>query len=76
MSPELILKEIGSLPAELQKSVIEYIRILSRTYKSSGKKRLTGTEDFFGIWKDNAIMEDSSSWVKGLRVSESNRKYE
>jgi hypothetical protein len=76
MSPEILLKEFSSLPAELQKAVMEYIRYLRQSKKSPGKGKSASMDDFFGMWKDNTVMEDSSAWVKGLRVSESKRKYE
>lgn len=76
MSQEILLKEFSSLPEELQKAVLEYIRYLRQNKKSTGKAKSKGNDDFFGIWKDNPLMEDSSAWVKRLRVSESYRKYE
>ena len=70
-----IVREIASLPPEAQKQVIDFVAFLRARYTTTPpvrKTRRTGLADepFIGMWRNREDMQDSTTWVQGLRQHE------
>ncbi len=75
MSAVNIVREIDSLPPEAQKEVMDFVAFLKTRYLTpfSGKKikrAKLADEPFVGMWRDREEMQDSTTWVRGLRQQE------
>lgn len=72
---EELLYRFSALPPELQQQVMDFIAFLQARYlaiQPAGKTRKTplAREPFIGIWRDRPDMEDSTGWVRGIRLKE------
>ncbi len=74
MTQEDIIKEIGSLPPEGQRQVIDFIAFMRQRYSRSPLTEKTvvdlRSEAFIGMWRDREDLADSSEWVRRVRQSE------
>jgi hypothetical protein len=75
MTREEMLREIGSLPPEGQRLVESFIAFLRQRYASSPPAERAAddslqNERFIGMWRGRDDLQDSSSWVRGVRESE------
>ncbi|HPO63534.1 MAG TPA: hypothetical protein PK762_10690 [Candidatus Kapabacteria bacterium] len=74
MLAENIVSQINSLPDEIQSLAYDYINNLKinfvRFNEQSEKKKPFKDEEFFGIWKNNEKIIDSTAFVKNLRKFE------
>jgi len=74
MTQEDIIKEIGSLPPEGQRQVIDFIAFMRQRYSRSPLAEKTvvdlRSEAFIGMWRDREDLADSSEWVRRVRQSE------
>lgn len=73
MTTEEMLREIGSLPPEGQRRIVDLIEYLRQKYSHSISPTVATpirSDNFIGMWKDRDDMADSSTWVRGLRESE------
>ena len=74
MIAEKIISQINSLPDEIQLLAYEYINNLKINYASSNEriesKNIIKDDEFYGIWRNNEEMNDSSGFVKNLRKIE------
>ena len=70
---ELIIKKLDKLPPSAQLLVKEFIELLC---KSLGEEQATSglsqksvlKGEFIGMWKDRKDLEDSSGFVRDLRI--------
>lgn len=63
-----MIKIIGSLPAEAQREVEDYIALLRARYSpNEAAAKKFENEAFFGIWRDRDDMTDSTAWVRSVR---------
>jgi hypothetical protein len=75
MSAVNIVREIDSLPPEAQKEVMDFVAFLKTRYlplspiKKIKHAKLVD-EPFVGMWRDREEMQDSATWVRGLRQQE------
>jgi hypothetical protein len=70
-----LIRDIGSLPPEAQRQVLDFIAFPKTHYPVAPKARKAkrtklADEPFIGMWRDRDDMRDSSAWVR--RVCESN----
>ncbi|MGE0086048.1 MAG: DUF2281 domain-containing protein [Desulfococcaceae bacterium] len=70
-----ILKEIDSLPMELQKEVSDFIAFLKARYTApmtvrKNRRIRLADEPFIGMWQGREDMRDSTVWVRNLRSLE------
>ena len=70
-----IWREFSALPPELQKQVADFIIFLRSRYTSSSvskavKRTKLTSEPFIGMWRNRKEMQDSTSWVRGVRQRE------
>jgi len=75
METTSIAEEIASLPAEVQKQVIDFVAFLKMRYASGRVSRRTkrtklADEPFIGMWQGREEMRDSTAWVRRLRQRE------
>ena len=75
METSHILKEMGALPIEAQKQVIDFIAFLKTRYPTvqvvpKTKRVRLSDEPFIGIWRGREEMRDSTTWVRSLRRRE------
>ena len=75
MSQEDILNKFNSLPPEGQQQVLDFIAVLQAHYSRSRpleKEEAEKIEEeaFLGMWKDREDMQDSTTWVRGIRERE------
>lgn len=72
MEEKTVLTQYASLPPNAQQQVRDFIRFLQSQYKSTSRSRVQPTtkltdEEFIGIWKNRADMQDSTAWVRETR---------
>jgi len=70
-----IWREFMALPPEAQQQVADFIAFLRTRYKkfrSAKKSNQVNLVDhpFIGMWRDREDMQDSSTWVRGVRERE------
>ena len=73
MIQEQILQNLNTLPQEAQKDVLDFIALLKIRYEHKPKNKATwdlDTVPFVGIWEDRADMQNSSAWVRSVRIQE------
>jgi hypothetical protein len=75
MSTEDILRDIASLPPEAQRQVADFIAFLLSRYgrsqlPESPESSHPATDNFIGMWRDRADLQDSSAWVRNIRKRE------
>ena len=74
MTPEEILRVIGSLPPEAQREVEDFVAFLherhGRVSSTQPSRSELHAEGFIGMWRDHDEMRDSTAWVRNLRESE------
>jgi len=82
MNQEEVWREFAALPHEAQQQVVDFIAFLRARYMRSPlrkKPRRTvslADEPFIGMWQGREDMQDSSTWVRGLREREWLRTHE
>jgi hypothetical protein len=69
-----LIRDIGSLPPEAQKQILDFVAFLKTRYpvgKSGRKAKRTKLTDepFIGMWRDREDMQESSAWVRNVRES-------
>lgn len=74
MNTQNIINDFSSLPPNAQQQVADFIVFLKQRYqvdqRISKQKTALANEPFIGLWRDRIDLEDSSKWVRDLRVSE------
>lgn len=75
MNMQAILHEIETLPPEKQEEVADFIAFLKTRLEIQKEQFLDAniskhSDSFFGMWADRKEMEDSSLWVRKLRIDE------
>ncbi|MBI4674027.1 MAG: DUF2281 domain-containing protein [Chloroflexi bacterium] len=75
MKQEKIWREFAALSPELQQQVIDFIAFLRTRYavtsaSSATKRTNLAKEPFIGMWRNRKDMNDSTSWVRGIRQRE------
>lgn len=75
MSEKEIIKQIRKLPAEAQKEAADFVEYLTQKYirkPEEGdkiKEKSILENSFRGVWKDREDLQDSTKWVRELRIS-------
>ncbi|MGB9775691.1 MAG: DUF2281 domain-containing protein [Anaerolineae bacterium] len=72
---EELLHQFSALPPELQQQVMDFIAFLQTRYQAirpirSVRKIPLSQEPFIGMWQDRPEMEDSTGWVRKIRLEE------
>ncbi|NOT04624.1 MAG: DUF2281 domain-containing protein [Anaerolineales bacterium] len=66
-----IVRDINSLPPEVQRQVFDFVAFLQDRYASAPAKKSRRAklikEPFIGMWKDRPDMKDSVDWVRKVR---------
>jgi hypothetical protein len=74
MKQDKVSRELGALPPEAQKQVMDYIAFLRMRYMptrpAKAKRTKLAQETFVGIWRTRKDMRDSRAWVRNLRERE------
>ena len=75
MTPEEIMRSLGSLPPEAQREVEDFIAFLRERNGRLELRADQGAADwsadgFVGMWQDHDEMQDSHAWVRGVRETE------
>jgi len=73
MTQDNILSKFGALPPEAQQQVLDFMAFLETRYrpaKSTTSTRRLADEKFVGLWAGRKDLQDSSGWVRRVRVSE------
>jgi hypothetical protein len=75
MERDNVIREFDTLPPEAQRQVLDFIAFLQTRYQPTVKERSKtktsiAEENFVGIWRNRANMQDSSSWVREIRSTE------
>jgi len=76
MDREEVWREFSALPHEAQEQVADFIAFLRARYiRSRPRKKPQRTasladEPFIGIWQGRKDMQDSTTWVRGVREQE------
>ena len=75
MTTEEILRDLTLLPPEARRQVSDFIAFLRQRYgppQSTAQTKPSdwSSEEFVGMWRDRADMQDSSAWVRNLRQQE------
>lgn len=74
METTRIAQEIGSLPSEAQRQVIDFVAFLKTRYLTWQKVKTKQTklvdEPFIGMWREREDIQDSTAWVRSLRRRE------
>ena len=75
MEEKTVLAQYTSLPPNAQQQVRDFIRFLQSQYKSASNIRVKATtkladEEFIGMWRDRADMQDSVAWVRETRKTQ------
>ena len=75
MNQEELLRELKSLPPEVQREVVDFIAFLRTRYKAPcpsdrARKMELADEPFLGMWRNREDMKDSSGWVRNIRERE------
>ena len=70
-----IVREIASLPPEVQKQVIDFVAFLKARYPTTQPVRKTrrtrlADEPFIGMWRNREDLQESTAWVRSLRQHE------
>lgn len=81
MTAAQIARQVGALPQDSQRLVLDLIAALKPTPVSSHPARATrkpkrtplSKERFIGMWRDRAEMGDSAAWVRSVREREWSR---
>jgi hypothetical protein len=74
MNAEAVLQDLKSLPQDEQEEVADFIAFLKE--RQSPGRRVVGRPAgavptaFPGMWSDRTDMVDSTSWVRGGRLTE------
>jgi hypothetical protein len=71
MTGEELVREFGSLPPEAQRQIEDLVAMLRARYRVISPDSVPGSdlesEPFIGMWRDRTEMNDSSTWVRGVR---------
>ncbi len=75
MTAAQIARQVGALPQDSQRLVLDMIAALNPVAASSKRARVTRKskrtplhkERFIGMWRDRAEMSDSAAWVRSVR---------
>jgi hypothetical protein len=75
VNQEHVWEEFSALPPEAQRQVADFIAFLRARYKHPSFDQRAdlidlANEEFIGVWRDRADMEDSSQWVRDARQRE------
>jgi len=72
---QLLLSDFSSLPPGAQQEAMDFLSFLKLRYNQHTKQRVEEfssirSEEFIGMWRGRADMEDSNAWVRDLRSKE------
>lgn len=75
MEEKTVLTQYASLPPNAQQQVRDFIRFLQSQYQSASLIRVRpikklADEEFIGMWKNRADMQDSTAWVRETRKTQ------
>ena len=75
MKQQELIEVFGSLPADAQRQVIDFIAFLRQRYATSSpiqppRQTDLAKEPFIGMWRDRDDLADSSAWICSIRASE------
>jgi hypothetical protein len=75
MDNEKFYNKFESLPLEAKRQVLLFIDFLQNKYEVTKKPKdfkeyKLKNEKFFGLWQDRNDIEDSTKWVKNIRLKE------
>jgi hypothetical protein len=75
MTQQQFIDEYGSLPAEAQRQVVDFVAFLRQRYTAApsmpqARTADLETEPFIGMWRNRQDLEDSTTWVRNTRKAE------